>query len=129
MLLALACHGVFDTVGLIRCGRRPNLRTKPDCTAIRSDQYYAWFWRHVGREYGSAGRLHVIVWGLILTAVILALLLAGGLNAIQAAMIVGAIPFSLMMIFMAIALLKALYRDGLREDEGNVELVPATDAT
>ena len=41
--------------------------------------------------------------------------LAGGLNAIQAAMIVGAIPFSFMMILMGISLLKALYRDGLRE--------------
>ena len=42
-------------------------------------------------------------------------LLAGGLNAIQSAMIVGAIPFSFMMILMGISLLKALYRDGLRE--------------
>ena len=41
--------------------------------------------------------------------------LAGGLNAIQAAMIVGAIPFSFMMILMGISLLKALYRDGLRK--------------
>ena len=30
-------------------------------------------------------------------------------------MIVGAIPFSVMMILMGISLLKALYRDGLRE--------------
>ena len=44
------------------------------------------------------------------------------------AMIVGAIPFSLMMILMGIALIKALYRDGLREDEGNIELEPATEA-
>jgi len=83
---------------------------------------------NAGGDYGSAGRLHVIVWGVILTAVIAALLLAGGLNAIQAAMIVGAVPFSFMMIIMGIALLKALYRDGLREDEGNVEGEVATDA-
>jgi len=63
----------------------------------------------------SAGKAHIIVWGVILTAVIGALLLAGGLNAIQAAMIVGVIPFSFMMILMGIALLKALYGDGLRE--------------
>ena len=69
-----------------------------------------------------------IIWGLILTAVIAALLLAGGLNAIQAAMIVGAVPFSFMMILMGIALIKALYRDGLREEEGNVEGETATDA-
>jgi choline-glycine betaine transporter len=65
----------------------------------------------------AAGRAHIIVWGLILTAVIGALLLAGGLNAIQAAMIIGAIPFSFMMILMGIALIKALYRDGLRANE------------
>ena len=68
-----------------------------------------------GGSTESAGKAHIIVWGIILTAVIGALLLAGGLNAIQAAMIVGAIPFSFMMILMGIALLKALYRDGLRE--------------
>lgn len=76
---------------------------------------------NAGGDYGSAGKVHIIVWGFILTAVIAALLLAGGLNAIQAAMIVGAVPFSFMMILMGIALLKALYRDGLREEEGNVE--------
>ncbi|MDB9754102.1 BCCT family transporter, partial [Oceanospirillaceae bacterium] len=51
------------------------------------------------------------------SAVIGALLLAGGLSAIQSAMIVGAIPFSFMMILMGISLLKALYKDGLREKE------------
>ncbi|MGY8792644.1 MAG: BCCT family transporter, partial [Gammaproteobacteria bacterium] len=45
-----------------------------------------------GGSTESAGKAHIIVWGIILTAVIGALLLAGGLNAIQAAMIVGAIP-------------------------------------
>jgi choline-glycine betaine transporter len=70
-----------------------------------------------GGSTESAGKAHIIIWGLILTAVIGALLLAGGLSAIQAAMIVGAIPFSFMMILMGIALIKALYRDGLRENE------------
>ena len=78
---------------------------------------------NAGGEYGSAGKVHIIVWGLILTSVITALLLVGGLNAIQAAMIVGAVPFSFMMILMGIALLKALYRDGLREKE---DMEPAT---
>ena len=32
---------------------------------------------NAGGEYGSAGRVHIIIWGLILTAVIAALLLAG----------------------------------------------------
>ena len=70
-----------------------------------------------GGSTKSAGKAHIIIWGLLLTAVIGALLLAGGLNAIQSAMIVGAIPFSFMMILMGISLLKALYKDGLREKE------------
>jgi choline-glycine betaine transporter len=72
-----------------------------------------------GGSTESAGKAHIIIWGLILTAVIGALLLAGGLSAIQAAMIVGAIPFSFMMILMGISLIKALYKDGLREKEGS----------
>ncbi len=70
-----------------------------------------------GETRGSsnvAGNGHIIIWGLILTAVIAALLLAGGLGAIQAAMIVGAIPFSFMMILMGISLVKALIRDDQR---------------
>ena len=79
-----------------------------------------------GGSTGSAGKAHIIVWGIILTAVIGALLLAGGLNAIQAAMIVGAIPFSFMMILMGISLLKALYRDGIRhQEEAAVEVAPS----
>ncbi|MDB9904267.1 BCCT family transporter [Oceanospirillaceae bacterium] len=42
-------------------------------------------------------------------------MLTGDLNAIQAAMIVGAVPFSFIMILMGIVLLKALDRYGLRE--------------
>ncbi len=69
---------------------------------------------NAGGEYGSAGRWHIIIWGLILSAVIAALLLAGGLNAIQSAMIVAAVPFSFVMILMGISLLKALLMDGFR---------------
>ena len=63
----------------------------------------------------QAGKMHIIIWGMILAAVIAALLLAGGLDAIKSAMIIGAVPFSFMMILMGIALLKALLNDGRRE--------------
>lgn len=69
---------------------------------------------NAGGSESAASKVHIIVWGAILTAVIAALLLAGGLNAIQSAMIVGAIPFSFMMILMGISLLKALIRDDMR---------------
>ncbi len=76
---------------------------------------------NAGGDQGSAGKLHIIIWGLILTAVIAALLLAGGLNAIQSAMIVGAAPFSIMMILMGVSLIKALYNDDLREKQGQTD--------
>ena len=75
---------------------------------------------NAGGEAGAAGKSHIIIWGLILTAVIAALLLAGGLDAIQAAMIIGAIPFSFMMILMGLSLIKALIRDGIRDSQTEV---------
>ena len=63
------------------------------------------------------GKRHIIIWGIALGAVIAALLLAGGLKAIQSAMIVGTIPFSFVLILMGIGLIKALIRDGIRNKE------------
>lgn len=60
------------------------------------------------------GKVHIITWGVILTLVIGGLLLAGGLDAINTAMIIGALPFSFVMVLMTIALVKALVRDGMR---------------
>lgn len=81
---------------------------------------------NAGGEAGSASKGHIIIWGLILTAVIAALLLAGGLDAIQAAMIIGAIPFSFMMILMGLSLLKALIRDDMRGYSESDVLAEAT---
>lgn len=61
------------------------------------------------------GRIHIIVWGTALTLVISVLLVAGGLSAIQTAMIIGALPFSIVLALMGVALIKALIRDGMRE--------------
>ena len=72
-----------------------------------------------GGSEEQASKTHIIVWSVILTAIVGVLLLAGGLQTIQAAMIVGAVPFSLMMILMGVALIKALYRDGLRANSDN----------
>lgn len=60
------------------------------------------------------GKIHILVWGVALTLVIAVLLLAGGLAAIQTAMIIGALPFSFVLALMGIALIKALIRDSLR---------------
>ena len=70
----------------------------------------------------ETGIKHRIVWGVILTLVIGTLLIAGGTNpaadpmeALKSAMIIGALPFTVVMGLMCVSLIKALYRDGLRD--------------
>ena len=67
----------------------------------------------------ETGVLHRIIWGVILTLVIGTLLIAGGggLSALQNAMIIGALPFTFIMVLMCISLTKALWNDGRRERE------------
>ena len=69
-------------------------------------------------DEGPKARPHIIFWGVALGAVVGALLLIGGLGAIQTAMVIGALPFSVVMVLMCISLIKAIYRDGLRERGG-----------
>ncbi len=55
---------------------------------------------------------HKIIWGLFLSAVIAALLItgSGSLEALQKAMIIGALPFSMVMVLMCMALIKDIIR-------------------
>jgi len=69
----------------------------------------------------ETGIKHRIIWGLILTAVIGALIVAGNsgaqanpFGALQNAMIIGALPFAIVMVLMMISLIKALYNDSVR---------------
>lgn len=68
----------------------------------------------------ETGVKHRIIWGVILTLVIGTLLLAGGggLSALQNAMIIGALPFTIIMVGMVISLIKAMYNDGRRDAAG-----------
>jgi choline-glycine betaine transporter len=70
----------------------------------------------------ETGVKHRIVWGLILTAVIGALILSAGENnpmdALKNAMIIGALPFTVVMVLMCISLAKAMFNDGRREKAG-----------
>ncbi|WP_170468484.1 BCCT family transporter [Ruegeria profundi] len=67
----------------------------------------------------ETGIKHRIIWGLILLAVIGALILAAGENnpmdALRNAMIIGALPFTMVMGLMMVALAKALFRDSQRD--------------
>lgn len=58
--------------------------------------------------------IHIIFWGVALTTVIAVLLIAGGLGAINTAMIIGALPFSAVMALMGVSLVKAIIRDQIR---------------
>ncbi|MEM9715498.1 MAG: BCCT family transporter [Pseudomonadota bacterium] len=73
-------------------------------------------------DEGPKAKPHIYFWGIALGAVVAALLLVGGLSAIQTAMVIGALPFSLVMVLMCVALLKAIYRDSIRTNNG----VPST---
>jgi len=72
----------------------------------------------------ETGIKHRIVWGVILTLVIGTLLIAGKTNggadpmeALKSAMIIGALPFTVVMGLMCLSLSKALVRDGMRDKE------------
>lgn len=77
-------------------------------------------------DEGPKARPHILFWGVALGAVVAALLLVGGLKAIQTAMVIGALPFSLVMVLMCLALIKAIYRDTVRERSGVETVVPVS---
>ncbi|MEM1361746.1 MAG: BCCT family transporter [Pseudomonadota bacterium] len=69
-------------------------------------------------DEGPKARPHIYFWGAALALVVGALIIAGGLSAIQTAMVIGALPFSLVMVLMGLALLKAIWRDSRRAAHG-----------
>ena len=73
-------------------------------------------------DEGPKSRPHILFWGVALALVVAGLLISGGTTAIQTAMVIGALPFSVVMALMALALLKAIYNDTRREKAG----VPTT---
>lgn len=69
-------------------------------------------------DEGPKARMHILFWGAALAFVVGGLIVAGGLGSIKTAMVIGALPFSLVMVLMGIALLKGIIHDGLREKHG-----------
>ncbi|WP_420003767.1 BCCT family transporter [Arenibacterium sp. LLYu02] len=69
-------------------------------------------------DEGPKARPHIIFWGAALAFVVGALLIIGGLGAIQTAMVIGALPFSAVMALMGVSLIKAIIRDGIRARKG-----------
>ncbi|MFK7867771.1 MAG: BCCT family transporter [Roseobacter sp.] len=73
---------------------------------------------NAGGDEGPKARPHILFWGAALAFVVGGLIIAGGLGAIQTAMVIGALPFSFVMVLMGISLVKAIFRDGQREKHG-----------
>ncbi|WP_082029542.1 BCCT family transporter [Tateyamaria sp. ANG-S1] len=69
-------------------------------------------------DEGPKARPHILFWGSALGLVVAGLLISGGTGAIQTAMVIGALPFSIVMALMCLALIKAIYNDGRREAAG-----------
>ncbi len=69
-------------------------------------------------DEGPKARPHILFWGAALALVVGGLIIAGGLGAIQTAMVIGALPFSLVMVLMGLSLIKGIYLDGKREAAG-----------
>jgi choline/glycine/proline betaine transport protein len=69
-------------------------------------------------DEGPKARPHILFWGSALALVVGGLIVAGGLGAIKTAMVIGALPFSLVMALMGVALIKGIWLDGLRDKHG-----------
>jgi choline-glycine betaine transporter len=73
---------------------------------------------NAGGDEGAKARPHILFWGAALGLVVAGLLISGGTEAIKMAMVIGALPFSVVMILMCFALVFAIYGDGRREAAG-----------
>lgn len=69
-------------------------------------------------DEGPKARPHILFWGAALALVVGGLIIAGGLGAIKTAMVIGALPFSFVMVLMGISLIKAIYKDSQRAKHG-----------
>jgi choline-glycine betaine transporter len=70
----------------------------------------------------GARRYHILFWGTALAFVVGSMLILGGIEAIRITMIIGALPFSLVVATMAVSVVKAVVYDLIRKRHG----VPTT---
>ena len=63
-------------------------------------------------------RRHILFWGGALGLVVASMLILGGIDALQTTMIIGALPFSVVVAAMAVSLLKAILFDIIRKRQG-----------
>ncbi|MFC0253056.1 BCCT family transporter [Massilia consociata] len=63
-----------------------------------------------------------LIWGTLIAGIAISLVLAGGINAVQTATILFALPFALVIILMVVALWRALGEDWLAENRREREI-------
>ena len=71
-------------------------------------------------EDGAERRHHILFWGAAIALVVGSMLVLGGIDAIRITMIIGALPFSVVVALMAISIVKAVIYD-VRRKRGGVE--------
>jgi len=69
-------------------------------------------------EDDSDKRRHILFWGGALGLVVASMLILGGIDALQTTMIIGALPFSVVVLLMAFSLIKAVVFDIMRKQQG-----------
>ena len=74
-----------------------------------------------GEDEGQR-RYHILFWGGALAFMVGSMLVLGGIDAIRITMMIGALPFSFVLVLMAIAIIKAIIFDLIRKKHG----VPTT---
>lgn len=70
----------------------------------------------------GARRFHILFWGFALAFVVGSMLILGGIEAIRITMIIGALPFSIVLAAMSLSIVKAVVFDLIRKKHG----VPTT---
>ena len=73
---------------------------------------------NAGGDESPKARPHILFWGAALGLVVAGLLISGGTAAIKMAMVIGALPFSVVMVLMCFALVMAIINDGRRTAAG-----------
>lgn len=58
-----------------------------------------------------------IIWGVLVASIAVSLLVVGGLSAVQTATIVFALPFSVVLLLMAISVTLAIRQDWIAEQQ------------
>jgi len=79
---------------------------------------------NAGGNTDRHSKVHIAIWGAFLTIMIAALLLAGGLGALKTAMVIGALPFSFIMILMTVALLKEMFGSPVEDSNEQTQGAP-----